>query len=331
VATPTFSLATGSFTAAQSVTLSDTTPNAVIYYTTDGSTPTTSSTKYSSAITVASTETINAIAASAGYTNSAVATAAYTITLPNPAPAVTSLSPAYTSAGGAAFTLNVTGTGFINGSTVYWGSTALPTTYVDATKLTAAVTAAQIASAGQAPITVQTPAPGGGTSTAFQFEVDSTGSTATPPTITVITTTVTGGSSASYTISLPSTVQSATVSCLNLPTGAACSYSSGTLTITTTSATPKGTYQITVIFTETVSGAATSWILLPILLLPLVLLRKRLLARGAWVTACLALILLAGAAFCVTGCGGGGSSSGGGGGTQTHQVVSSGKVTLTVQ
>jgi hypothetical protein len=168
----------------------------------------------------------------------------------------------------------------------------------------------------------------------LQFEVDSVGSGSTAPTITVVTATVTAGSPASYTVTLPSTVESATVSCLNLPTGAACSYASGTLTITTTSSTPKGTYKITVIFTETVSGAASSWILLPILLLPLMILRKRLAARGAWVTACLGLVLLAAGGIAVVGCGGGG----GGGGSQppppppqTHQVVSSGVVTITIQ
>ena len=48
-------------------------------YTTNGTTPTTSSTKYTTAISVSATETIEAIAVAAGYTNSAVASAKYTI------------------------------------------------------------------------------------------------------------------------------------------------------------------------------------------------------------------------------------------------------------
>jgi hypothetical protein len=331
-ATPTFLPAGNTYTSAQTVTISDTTSGATIYYTTNDTTTTTSSTKYTGAITVSSAETLKAIATASGYSTSAVATATYTINT-NSAPVIGSMSPVLAVAGGAAFTLTVNGSGFTASSTIDWGTTALTTTYVSATKLTAQVAAAQIAVAGITTITVQTPAPGGGTSSALQFEVDSSNAAATAPTFSSLTATVTAGSSASYSVTLPSTVTSVSATCLNLPTGASCSYGSGTVTITTSSSTPKGTYQITVIFTETVSGAATGWILLPILLLPLAILRKRLLARGAWVTACLGLVLLAEVAFC-TGCGGGGgntSGGGGGGGTQTHQVVSSGVVALTIQ
>jgi uncharacterized repeat protein (TIGR03803 family) len=78
-ATPEFTPAAGTYTLAQSVTIADADPHAAVYYTTDGSTPTISSTKYTKAIAVTKTETINAIAAAAGLTDSAVATAAYTI------------------------------------------------------------------------------------------------------------------------------------------------------------------------------------------------------------------------------------------------------------
>jgi hypothetical protein len=78
-ATPTFSLAAGTYTGAQAVTIGDTTSGAKIYFTTDGTTPTTGSSVYSAAVQVLSTETIQALAVAGGYTNSAVATAAYTI------------------------------------------------------------------------------------------------------------------------------------------------------------------------------------------------------------------------------------------------------------
>jgi N-acetylneuraminic acid mutarotase/sugar lactone lactonase YvrE len=78
-ATPAFSLATGTYTTAQTVTISDATPGAAIYFTTNGSTPTPASTLYSGSITLASSETLKAIATAAGYSSSPVAVASYTI------------------------------------------------------------------------------------------------------------------------------------------------------------------------------------------------------------------------------------------------------------
>jgi hypothetical protein len=78
-AMPTFSTAGGSYSTPQTVTLSDTTSGAVIYYTTNGASPTNSSTRYTGPITVSATETIRAIAVASGYNASAAATTVYTL------------------------------------------------------------------------------------------------------------------------------------------------------------------------------------------------------------------------------------------------------------
>jgi N-acetylneuraminic acid mutarotase len=78
-ATPTISLATGTYTSIQTADISDTTPGATIYYLINGSTP---AVEYMGEITVSSSETIEAMAGASGYANSAVAAATYTVNLP---------------------------------------------------------------------------------------------------------------------------------------------------------------------------------------------------------------------------------------------------------
>jgi hypothetical protein len=79
-ANPTVSPAAGTYSSTQTVMLSDTTPGAVIYYTTDGTTPTTASTQYSAPLQIDATTTLEAIAVASGYANSGVTIAIFTIT-----------------------------------------------------------------------------------------------------------------------------------------------------------------------------------------------------------------------------------------------------------
>jgi len=86
-ATPSFSPTGGTYSTAQKVSIGDKTAAATIYYTTNGTTPTSKSTKYTGPIAVSKSETIKAIAAATGFTDSAVASAVYTIEVPAATPA----------------------------------------------------------------------------------------------------------------------------------------------------------------------------------------------------------------------------------------------------
>jgi hypothetical protein len=90
VTTPAPSIATGIYYGTQSVTITSTTTGTTIYYTIDGSTPTTSSTLYSGAITISTKTTLKALAIKSGYTDSGIASASYTIfqKLANPNPGI---------------------------------------------------------------------------------------------------------------------------------------------------------------------------------------------------------------------------------------------------
>ena len=78
-AAPTFSPNPGTYSSSQSVTISSGTSGAIIYYTINGSTPTTASTRYAGPVSVSATETIKAIATAPNFSNSSVATGVYTI------------------------------------------------------------------------------------------------------------------------------------------------------------------------------------------------------------------------------------------------------------
>lgn len=102
---------------------------------------------------------------------SASVTAPFTIASVNPVPAISSLAPSSATQGGPAFTLTVTGTGFVPASTVQWNGSMRTTSFVSATQLTASIPASDLAGASTAAVTVVTPAPGGGTAAAATFSI----------------------------------------------------------------------------------------------------------------------------------------------------------------
>src|SRR5439155_16157025 len=82
------------FTSIQTITITDATPGAQIYYTTNGVTPSTASTLYTGPFVVSSrAQIVQAIAVEAGYLQSATATATITLNLAPPSPPVFSLAP----------------------------------------------------------------------------------------------------------------------------------------------------------------------------------------------------------------------------------------------
>ncbi len=102
------------------------------------------------------------------------------------APTIASLAPSTVAAGNSTFQLLVSGTNFLSTATVLWNGSALPTTFGSATQLTAQVTAAQVAAAGNASVTVLNDAAAGGTSNVSTFSIGAEPPLLPVPTVTAL-------------------------------------------------------------------------------------------------------------------------------------------------
>jgi uncharacterized protein (DUF1800 family) len=99
----------------------------------------------------------NAVTIGAVDTSDSTKTASSAVTLENPIPQIMTATPVTIQVG--AFNLAVNGVHFANGATIYFGTTALATTRVSSTQLTASGTATT-AQVGSISITVKNPDPG---------------------------------------------------------------------------------------------------------------------------------------------------------------------------
>ncbi len=89
----------------------------------------------------------------------------------NPAPTLSSISPTLVQAGLVGASITLSGTNFVPATVARFQGTALPTTFVSATSLTATLSASQLAASGTFAITAQSPAPGGGTTSSRTLTV----------------------------------------------------------------------------------------------------------------------------------------------------------------
>jgi Pro-kumamolisin, activation domain/Bacterial Ig-like domain (group 3) len=198
------------------------------------------------------------------FTASNSAPVVFTITGTNPTPTIVPpLVPASATAGGAAFTLTISGTNFVAGATVNFGANAaLTPTSITATQIQVTVPASYIAAAGSPGVTVTNPTPGGGASNSVAFTVNpasggsftvtypaqpstlsSATGTATGSTITV---TPTGGFTGQVTV---------TATTASLPPGVTCPNSPLNINVTGTAAVT-GTLNCQVLTTSTTLTAA---------------------------------------------------------------------------
>jgi Chitobiase/beta-hexosaminidase C-terminal domain len=237
-ATPAFSLTAGTYPSAQTLTISTATPSATIYYTTNGTIPTTSSPVYSGPLTISATETVEAIAVASGYSTSTASSAAYIISVPQAA--MPAFSP---SAGTYASTQTVTISSATPSATIYYTTDgSIPTTSsavysgpitVSATETVGAIVVAtgySTSTASLAAYTINVLAP--------NFSV-----ALSEPSLTVAA----GQSGTTTVLVTPQNGFSSMVSlsCSGLPLGASCSFSPATVTPSSTGAMASTTLTVT--------------------------------------------------------------------------------------
>jgi len=174
-------------------------------------------------------------------------------TVINPQPGGGSVSPPSLPAGSNALTLNVSGTGFTQGSVVLANGSSRVTTFVSSTLLQATLLPSDLAQGGTLDITVMNPPPGGGTTAAISFTVADYSvvpPSSTPP--------VTAGQTAMFALTVSSShgtfSNPVTFSVSTLPIGATASFSPSA------TVTPGATPQTVMLSVNTTPHVETSTI-----------------------------------------------------------------------
>jgi hypothetical protein len=182
---------------------------------------------------------------------------------------VTSISPAKLAVGSVAQTLTIAGTSFLSTSTVTFNGTAATATYVSATQLTLPLTTANLSAAGEFAVVVTNPAPGGGSSTATNLEVDNPAPVvtaispssvplgSTPPTITITGTGFVSGSTVTYNGNAE-TANYVSGTQLTITLSTADIAVAGSFPIVVTNAAPGGGTSANTVFTVTAPGPTIS-------------------------------------------------------------------------
>jgi N-acetylneuraminic acid mutarotase len=310
-ATPSFSLAAGTYGSAQTVTISDQTAGATIYYTTNGTAPNAYSAIYGAPIPVSNSEMVEAVAVVSGDAVSAIASANYTINLPPTAtpafslPAGTYLSPQTVtisdSMAGATIYYTTNGTAPTTGSTAYNGTIAVSTTEtIQAIAIASGFASSNVASATYA-INIPTTFTLGASPSSLTINSGGEGS---------VTLTVTPQNGFSSTVIF---------GCTGLPGGATCSFNPATVA-------PSGgaaTTQLTILAGAQAAnqhGDSRSFFPTTVLAVAFCVFGWKKRRRGLQpIQLALALIFLG----LISACGGGGATGGGGGGGGGTQPVTS--------
>lgn len=141
--------------------------NGVACATTYASSTSLTATIPAASFAVAGTAAVDVASPAPGGGNSS----ALNFSINNPAPTLQSIQPNFAPAGSTALTVTISGSGFVNSSTVEWNGTAIPSAFVSSTTLHVSLTASQLNAVGVFPVLVANPAPGGGSSSPVSFDV----------------------------------------------------------------------------------------------------------------------------------------------------------------